>query len=555
MDRFTEPITLSVKAGGPFLPLALRFAASFSLLILHIALESDLPANTAGEWIYVFFLGALFIESAFESVRSTLSSGLPFAIPNRPWILLNLFLLCFLVTLLVSFQGVSQAGLAALYVFPVLASAFYVGISTIIGVGAISVVMYAFCVVLFSNGAAPPFGHSSAEGGAALSAQAWLIVFTALQIMIATLVVVAIRRRLEILGTDLRKSAAAVDELSALYRNVVESMRSGLVTTDLKGALTSANPSAERILQSKLILGRPLKILDAIELSMQGAAPGVCRFERSLTTQGGAEIIVGGTASPLMDAENQPAGFLLLFEDLTDMKAMEARMRLNERLAAIGELSSELAHEVRTPLASVQGCVQILRKQNCDKTISDKVMTILLRESERVGAVVSDFLEMAKPRDLKLGPLWLPDLLEEVQAAWDTDPRFAGVSLEIETPPDIWIYGDALACHQILTNLLSNSRKAVQGLPRPVIKLAQKIQGDKFEMTVADNGVGMDKSQVSNLFVPFRSGFSEGTGIGMSLVFQLTQRMDWEIYVSSEVGVGTTIRLIIPIDSNSTSPG
>ncbi|MDR1841194.1 MAG: PAS domain S-box protein [Holophagales bacterium] len=552
MDRYTEPITtLSIRAGGPFLPLALRFAASFSLLVLHLALEWDLPANTLGEWIYVLFLSALFVESAFESARSTVSYGLPFAVPNRAWILLNLFLLCFLVTLLVSFHGVDQAGLAALYVFPVLASAFYVGITTIIGVGAISIAMYAFCVVLFSSGAAPPFGHSSLEGGTPLSELVWLIAFTALQIMIATLVVVTIRRRLETLGTNLRKSAAVVDELSALYRNVVESMRAGLVTTDLKGALTSANPSAERILQSKLVLGQPFKMLDAINLVMQGATSGLCRFERSLTTPGGVEIIVGGTASSLMDAENQPTGFLLLFDDLTDMKAMEARMRLNERLVAIGELSSELAHEMRTPLASVQGCVQILRKPNCDKAIVDKVMTILIRESERVGAVVSDFLEMAKPRDLKLGPLWLPGLLEEVQSAWNTDPRFAELPLEIETPPEIWIHGDALACHQILTNLLSNSRKAVRGAAQPIIKLTQIIQNDKLEMIVADNGVGMDKSQIGNLFLPFRSGFSEGTGIGMSLVFQLTQRMGWEIHVSSEVGVGTAIRLIIPIDSNS----
>ena len=552
MDRFTEPITtLSIRAGGPFLPLALRFAASFSLLVLHLALEWDLPANTSGEWIYVLCLGALFVESAFESARSTLSYGLPFAVPNRPWILLNLFLLCFLVTLLVSFHGVDQAGLAALYVFPVLASAFYVGITTIIGVGAISITMYAFCVVLFSSGAAPPFGHSSVEGGTPLSELVWLIAFTALQIMIATLVVVTIRRRLETLGTNLRKSAAVVDEISALYRNVVESMRAGLVTTDLKGALTSANPSAERILQSKLILGQPLKMLDAINLAVQGATSGVCRFERPLATPDGVEIIIGGTASPLMDAENQPTGFLLLFDDLTDMKAMEARMRLNERLVAIGELSSELAHEMRTPLASMQGCVQILRKPNCDKAIVDKVMTILIRESERVGAVVSDFLEMAKPRDLKPGPLWLPGLLEEVQSAWDTDPRFAGLPLEIETPPEIWIHGDALACHQILTNLLSNSRKAVRGVVQPIIKLTQIIQNDKLEMIIADNGAGMDKSQIGNLFLPFRSGFSEGTGIGMSLVFQLTQRMGWEIHVSSEVGVGTAIRLIIPIDSNS----
>lgn len=547
MKRFLEPLPQDIKTSGLFLPLALRFSASFALLVVHFALDMDIHESSIGEWIYVLILSALFFESVFEAARSTLSQGSPFSIPSRPWVFLNIFLLCFLVTLLVSFHGVAKAGLAALYLFPVLASAFYVGINTIIGVGVLSMLMYALCVMLFPSRIVPLFGHLETQSTVQPSEQIWLIAFTALQILIATLVVVSIRRRLENLRSNLSQSEATVDELSNLYRNVVESMTSGLVTTDLKGILTSANPSAENILQTKLFLGHPFKALDAIELAIQKTTPETIQFERTFAIPSGAEKIVGGTISPLMDSENRQTGFLIFFQDLTNLKAMEARMRLTERLAAVGELSSELAHEMRTPLASINGCVQILQKQNSDWAIVEKVMTILIRESKRIGAVISDFLELASPRDLKIEPLWLPSLLEEVKATCDTDHRYSGLALVIEPPPEIWILGDALGCHQVLTNLLSNSRKAVSSRTKPLIKVIQKIQDDKLKLTVADNGIGMDKSRIGDIFTPFRSGFSEGTGIGMSLVFQLTQRMGWDISISSEIDAGTAIKLKIPI--------
>lgn len=145
----------------------------------------------------------------------------------------------------------------------------------------------------------------------------------------------------------------------------------------------------------------------------------------------------------------------------------------------------------------------------------------------------------------------MPDLLEEVRASWDTYPRFANLALEIETPLGAWIRSDALAFHQILTNLLSNSHKAVRGMNQPIVRITLKIHNRNLEMAVADNGVGMDKSQASSIFALFRSGFSEGTGIGVSVVFQFTHRMGWEIQVDSEIGAGTTIKLIIPIEERS----
>ena len=543
-----QPLRNDPKPAPPFLPLAFRFVASFALLVLHLGLDMDLPGHTADEWVYVVSLAVLFAESLVESARSYLATGSPFSVPARPMVLVNLLLLCALVTLVVSFHGVAKANLAALYVFPVLASAFYVGIPTIILFGALSIATHVTCVLLLSGQAGFPLGFLGVEANVPPSEELWLIVFTSILIIAATLVVVIIRRRLETLRSNLRESEATVGDLSALYRNVVESMESGLVTTDLKGMLTSANPSAERILQSKLPLGQPMKALGIVGQAIQNGVQGIFKFEAAVVMPSGTEKIVGGAISPLMDRSHKQAGFLVLFQDLTEIKAMEARMRLNERLAALGELSSELAHEMRTPLASIKGCVEILRRPAHDGAIVEKVMTILIRESERVGAVVSDFLEHANPRDLKIEPIWIPDLLEEVRAACATDPRFEGVRLQFEESKKVLVLGDRRAGHRILTNLLSNSLKALKGRPEPKIEVSQTIVGNVIELAVTDNGVGMDRAQVRDIFTPFRSGFAEGTGIGMSLVFQFAQRMGWEIQVKSEINVGTAITIAMRIE-------
>jgi two-component system sensor histidine kinase PilS (NtrC family) len=473
---------------------------------------------------------------------------MPFSVPAKPMVLANLLLLCFLVTLIVSFHGVAKAGLAALYVFPVLASAFYVAIPTIILFGVLSIAMYALCVMLFSGQVESPLDFLGVETDILPSEQLWLIMFTSILLIATTLVVVIIRRRIDTLRSTLSESEAVFGDLSALYRNVVESMESGLLTTDMKGMLTSANLSAERILQTKLPLGQPLKTLGAIDQVIKKATPSISQLEAAVAMPSGAERIVGGTISPLMDRRHKQVGFLVLFQDLTDIKAMEARMRLNERLATIGELSSALAHEMRTPLASIKGCVEILRGPNPDGTIIEKIMTILIREAERVGAVVSDFLEHANPKDLKLEPIWIPDLTEEAHAACTTDPRFHGVRLQFEDAKRVWVLGDRRASHRILTNLLGNSLKAVSGRPEPRIEVAQKIVDGMVVLAITDNGIGMGKAQARNIFTPFHSGFAEGTGIGMSLVFQFAQRMGWEIEVTSEVNIGTTITIAMRIE-------
>ncbi len=539
------------ESAPPFLPLAFRLAASFGLAVLHLALPGEAPGPSEG--LYLALLGALFLESVWEAARGHTLGGAPFAQPGPAWIRINLILDLALVTLIIAFHGVDQERLATIYIFPVLASAFYLHIAEIVAVGLLSSAAHIACVLLFTSGTLPPFGHSGPIGVEPYQI-AYLLGFASLQIFGATLVVVVIRSHMEGLRTDLSRSEATVDELSALYRRVFESMFSGLITVDLQGRITSANPAAEKILHSSLVPGSPIGPAGFGDLQDLGHQVKEQRFEIAFQAADGERRIVGGNLAPLLGFEGEPTGHLLVFQDLTEIKALEERTRISERMATVGELSSEMAHELRNPLASILGCVQLLKQGEQPRAMTERVLTILLRESERVSAIVTDFLDFTRPRPARIQPIALDAVADELKASWETDPRTGGLALEVEEPPQALVLGDPAWVHQIFTNLLSNARKAVRDVPAPAIRVGFRVQGAFVKATVADNGCGMTAERRRTIFIPFSSGFEEGTGLGMSLVFQFAQQMEWTLQVESEVGAGTTVTLKIPLAPGTFSP-
>lgn len=532
--------------GAPFLPLAFRFAASFGLAILHLALPSEGGRPPAGEAFYLACLTLLFLESAWEVWRSTAKTGHPFSLPSMGWIRANLVLDILLVALIIAFQGVDQERFATIYIFPVLASAFYLGIPEIVGVSALSALTHAVTVLLFTSGRLPAFGHSIPDQPFEAAQRTFILGFASLQIAAATLVVVMIRKHLETLREDLSQSEAKVDVLSSLYQQVFESMFSGIITTDLQGRITSANPAASHILKQPLAPGSPLAHLDLTDLTTH-PLPRENRFERSFATEDGQHHLVGGNVAPLLDAEGRQTGHLLLFQDLTEIKALEERTRLSERLAAVGELSSELAHELRNPMASIMGCVQILKQGEQPPAMMERVLAILRRESERVSALVSGFLDFSKPRPVSLQPLWLPVLMEEAKSSFEIDPRNEGLQLHLDAVPMVWVQGDPVCAHQVFGNLLSNARKALRDTGEPHLRMEFRPDHGGVVCELVDNGCGMGSDRMKSIFVPFASGFQEGTGLGMSLVFQFVQRMGWDITPESEPGRGTRMRVRMPV--------
>jgi len=529
-------------ANQPFLPLAFRLYASFGLLVVHLALPAESRVAGPGENLYLAALALLLVEAIWEAGQGLRGRDQVFPTPSLPWIWWNLVLDLALVTLVIAYQGVVQERFSTLYIFPVLASAFYLGTTEIVWVGVASSFSHILLVLGFSLGVIPPFGLSGEGLGLEGGHLPFLLGIASLQIFATTLVVVLIRRNLERLRTDLSASEATVDELSALHRRVVESMSSGLVTLDPEGRITSANPAAAAILGRPVPLGAP--ILDILPLG--DPVPAHHRFELALPAERRNARILGGHLTSLRAADGRETGQLVLFQDLTELKALEERTRISERLAAIGQLAAGLAHELRNPLASISGSVQLLQRPGSPEAVRARVLGILERETQRVGAIVSDFLDLARP---EAGPgvaLSLPRVLEEARASWEMDPRTEGLALALREPPQAFVQADPVGLHRMLMNLLSNARKAVKGVPAPLVSLSADRSGDRLQLLVEDNGCGMGASQLDRLFVPFSGTFEEGSGLGMSLVYKFTEAMGWTIDVESEPGVGTRVRIFLP---------
>ena len=529
-------------ASQPFLPLAFRLYASFGLLVVHLALPAEGRVAGPGEDVYLAALAVLLLESVWEAGHGLRRRDQIFPTPGLPWIWWNLVLDLVLVTLVIAYQGVVQERFATLYIFPVLASAFYLGTTEIVWVGVASSFSHILLVLGFSLGLIPSFGLSGEGLDLEGSRLPFLLGIASLQIFATTLVVVLIRRNLDRLRTDLSASEATMDELSALHHRVVDSMSSGLITLDPSGRITSANPAAAAILGRPLLVGAPVR--DFIPLEAPPTAQN--RFELVLGGDGRGPRILGGHLTSLRSPGGPETGQLLLFQDLTELKALEERTRISERLAAIGQLAAGLAHELRNPLASISGCVQLLRRPGSPEEVRARVLGILERESHRVGVIVSDFLDLARP---EAGPgvvLPLGRVLEEARASWEMDPRTEGLALDLREPPQAFLQADPVGLHRTLMNLLSNARKAVKDAAAPRVSLWAERSGGRIRLAVEDNGCGMAPSQVERLFVPFSGTFEEGSGLGMSLVYKFTEAMGWTIEVESRPGAGTRVTIFLP---------
>ena len=533
-----------------FLPLSFRLFASFGLLVLHAALPGDVRATGPGEPFYLTALALMFAEAAWESGRGLMALDHLFPTPRNGWIRWNLGLDLALVSLVIAFQGVMQERFATLYIFPVLASAFYLGTVEIVWVGVLSSLTHIVLVLGFTFGLLPSFGLSGPIEDPDPGRLSFLLGIASLQVLATTLILVLIRRNLDRLRSDLTVSEAAVDELSALHQRVVESMHSGLITLDMQGHVTSANPAAESILGRSVPLGVSIEDLFPPGHPFPARRGREHRFEVVLSDPDtGGRQILGGHLATLRGASGRESGQLLLFQDLTDLKELEERTRISERLAAIGQLAAGLAHELRNPLASISGCVQLLQRSGSPEEVRGRVLGILERETQRVGAIVSDFLDFARPEPPKGSILFLPRVLEEVRSSWEMDPRTDGLAFTLEPVPPVFLLSDSSGLHRALMNLLSNARKAIKNVPSPSVRLACLVTDGTIRLTVSDNGCGMTEEQLDHLFVPFAGSFEEGSGLGMSLVYKFIEAMGWQIKVESTPGQGTQVQIFLSAHS------
>jgi len=352
---------------------------------------------------------------------------------------------------------------------------------------------------------------------------------------------------------ELVEKSEDLADLQVVHRDVIESITSGLITTDSDGVITSANRAGQTILARSEadLIGSSIQesgLLPAerwAELTSTG--PGRARRRSEVEVQrGGATAYVGFTISQLADAFGVQRGYIVIFQDLTRWRRLQEEVRLKDRMAAVGELAAGLAHEIGNPLAAISGSVQMLAGAAERDPAQRKLIDILLKESQRLDRTIKGFLRFARPRDRSSVHFDVAHLLTEnfelLKNSGEVSERHR---LELDlVPSSAALVADPDQVSQIFWNL---ARNALRAMPEGgTLSVAGRLTDEVYRLQVIDTGRGMSEEQRANIFHPFHSFFDSGTGIGMAIVYRIVQEHGGHLGVESRPGHGTTITVELP---------
>ncbi len=400
------------------------------------------------------------------------------------------------------------------------------------------------------------------------------------------------------LAGELNRTGAALDQrtddlnrLHDLHQRTVESIMSGLLTTDSELKITSFNPEAERIsgYEAGEVMGHDVEeVIPGARRVIAGEL--ACEVDRAgsrlrvpFRDRSGRERHLGLAGSPLLDPVGDRSGAVVIFQDVTRVVEMEAELRRSERLAAVGELGAHIAHEIRNPLAAISGSIEMLRAglgegEEAEDTEAARLMEIVLRETDRLDTLIGDFLGYARPRapersTVVLAP-FVEDLVKMVEAS-----RPRNVSIHSDVASDLAVEADPDQLRQVLWNLGVNALHAMPEGGRLEIAArlrAGRAQGSEdpsrngglassdsgrppphgeagsppaewVEIAVSDDGAGIAPEVQERMFEPFFTTKPEGTGLGLATVHRIIESHGGTLQVDSRPGHGTSFRIGLPV--------
>jgi len=453
-----------------------------------------------------------------------------------------------------------------LYVLPIIAAASLMRRRGALAVATLSAVLYAALAV------AQYQGHFEGSGP-------WIVAPPVLPPVRVALYLVGINvgaflavgglasslaERLRRAGARLETASTEIANLQAFNQDVIDSLTSGLLTTDINGRILSFNHAAETITGHAAtgVIGHdvgdalhlPDEVRWLIARDLEGARSR--RAEFLYLAPNGRTIEIGMAAAHLLTPGGK-LGFLVTFQDITDVKRLERDARVKQRLAAVGEMAAGIAHEIRNPLASMAGSIQVLREE---LTLSDdqaQLMDIVLRESQRLNDTIRSFLNYARPQRSAAERLDLARVVTDTGMLLRHSAEVqTGHTIDVDVPADpVWFEADEGQVRQVLWNLATNGLRAMSSGGRLRLAVTAEPAPAPFDdpttaapppgviLEVQDEGVGIPPEELDGIFQPFHGTFARGSGLGLAIVHRIVSDYNGEIRVTSSVGKGTTVRV------------
>ncbi|MGH7266890.1 MAG: two-component system sensor histidine kinase NtrB [Candidatus Rokuibacteriota bacterium] len=440
-----------------------------------------------------------------------------------------------------------------IYLFSILATSIVVSPRRSFATATVSVLVHGFLLFLQFYRLIPPIGEFAQRQDLVAEGSFALLLISANACASFTVAYLATYRQA-------RRTEFNLAELQVLHEDIVQSVSSGLVTFDRDGRVLTANRTVEMLSGfSQRELQR--QAWDRIFQSAPAFPPlwenlrtwlrVPQRFQTSLVRADGTVIPIGVSASLLRRGSGEPMGVICSFQDLSDIKRMEAQVRHADRLAAIGRLAAGLAHEIRNPIASIRGSVEVLRQNLKPQGADRRLMDIVLRESDRLDGTIGEFLEFSRPR--RLAPV-LTDVVAVIDEVLLLLGQPAGEKLRtIREYPDgtLKAYVDPARIRQALWNLCRNAADAMpQGGTLRVIARRRPApgldRGALIEIVVEDTGPGVSSEHLPHIFEPFYTTKPDGTGLGLAIVHRIVEEHEGEIRVESAEHGGARFVVVLP---------
>ena len=350
--------------------------------------------------------------------------------------------------------------------------------------------------------------------------------------------------KLRQVGVQLKDASGALEDLQALHENIVHSISSGLITTGLDGRITLVNAAAEKLLErtSAGLIGTPvgewfLDALPGIEGQKQHAE---VRFDSPSKFRKTFRVRVAALTVP----ERETLGFVYVLDDLTEIRRLEREVRMQDRLAAVGRLAAAIAHEIRNPLTSIAGSVSMLSGVPEMNGEHRRLLDIVTRESQRLNAIITDFLAYSRTKQYRFEKANLIHLLEDTLTLMEHRMTAENTGISINrryAVPQASVFADGDKIKQVFWNLCENAVRAMKG--GGTLTVAVEPLGHDWQVAVQDTGAGMTPQQIEKIFEPFQSNFEGGTGLGLAIVYQIMQAHEGKVWARSKPGQGTTFVL------------
>ena len=346
-------------------------------------------------------------------------------------------------------------------------------------------------------------------------------------------------------GRELGESERSLRILQNLHQNIIESLTSGMITLDLEGRIISINRTGLEILGingEDRILGKDLaRFMSGLHLEDLVSKK---REQMLYTAPDGRMVTLGFSTSELKDTEDKTQGYIIIFQDLTEVKELEDRLRTSEKMALLGQLAAGLAHELRNPLSAISGAVEILGSDVKPTEENLRLVRMATQEVERLNLLVEDFLILTMPIQKLTTQVDLGLIISDTVESFTKTIRRGNIEIINQAEKGIYVQADSYRLKQAVWNLLLNS---VDAMPiGGLIMIKSRTEENSAIIEISDEGKGVDENFISRIFEPFFTTKEVGTGLGLAIVQKVIEGYNGNINVISSRGSGATFVITLP---------